>query len=66
MPTEIVDSSTKLYTDSTKRIWIIKKESLPKKRGEYKFYTADSLDGKDSLREQSYKNILNKIENKIG
>lgn len=41
-----VTETKRLFVDQKKRIWEIEKVSLPKKKGEYIFYTADCLSNK--------------------
>ena len=49
------------HVDSTGRTWHIKKENV----GNYKYYWADSVDGKHSCKDILYRDILKTIEKKF-
>jgi len=52
------------FVDASNRVWTITKESLPKKRGEYSFYRAESQD--KSHREDQLKRLLAYLKNNYG
>lgn len=41
-----ITQTKRLFVDRNKRVWKIEKVSLPKKKGNYIFYTADCLSNK--------------------
>jgi hypothetical protein len=54
------------YKDARGMDWIIEQQSIPKKRGEYKFWIADTVDKKDTVKELTIGKILQSIKNKFG
>lgn len=54
------------FFDSTLTAWLIYKESLPKKRGEYTYWLGDSIDGKHTIKGESLKDVTTQIHNKFG
>lgn len=64
-PNKRNQDGTKTYIDKLGRTWIISKESLPKKRGSYKFYLAETADKTHSLRADLYKDVLTAIDEKV-
>ena len=54
------------HKDASGMDWNIEQISLPKKRGEYKFWIADSIDKKHTLKEITLSKTLNLIKNKFG
>ena len=55
-----------VFIDASSNIWLIKKESLPKKRGIYQYYIAETMDGKHHFRERLRRDILKNIKEKFG
>lgn len=56
---------SRTYKDSEGMLWDVKKESLPKIRGEYKYYTAEQQGGDLCTKMNSYKELINDIEFRI-
>lgn len=56
-----------LYEDKKGNIWLLKQEKLPKKKGEYRFWIAESIEGyivgDIELKEEKKRVLLNKIAN---
>ena len=50
----------KIYRDSKGVEWVVERRSLPKKRGEWKYWTAES--GSRSFRADTQKELFKKIE----
>jgi len=54
------------FIDATGMIWLIKKESIEKKRGEYRYWMGDSIDGKYGFKGDLKRDVINQIKNKFG
>lgn len=56
-----------VYKDGKGELWLISQQKLPKNKGEYKFWTAESLEGyivgDKELKADSKKQVLYQIEN---
>jgi hypothetical protein len=50
------------YTDSKDRVWILTKESLPKKRGEYIYWLGETLDKTLITKSDTKKGLIESIE----
>lgn len=54
------------FIDGAGMIWNIKKESLPKKRGVYTYYIAETIVGNGVMKERLKRDLLEKLKEKFG
>lgn len=54
------------FIDARGMKWIIQKESIEKKRGEYRYWMADSIDGKVGYKGDLKRDVIKQIKNKFG
>lgn len=55
-----------LYSDSRGILWEIKRITLPKLRGYIKYWEAETIDNKRSLKGYNLHKVINKIKEKYG
>jgi|688.fasta_scaffold82978_6 hypothetical protein len=52
-----------IYQDTEKNIWEIKRESLPKKKGQYVYWLAECKEKNISFRKNLKRDIIKEIKN---
>jgi hypothetical protein len=53
------------YIDTTGRVWVITREALPKKRGEYIYWWGESNDG-NAAKAMLRSELVKEIEDRFG
>lgn len=55
-----------IFIDKSGLVWRIRRHTLPKKRGVYKFFIAESADGKNELRENTLQGTVETLKENFG